>query len=217
MLETPTTGERRCAVFAAVVMAAAAATVRADGPAFDKDIQPLVQQFCMPCHDSATFKGDLDLERFKTDKDVIDAIAVWQRIAKRLESHEMPPRKAPMPTPDQRKMWVAWIASLKPDNTDCDKLASEETASWYPGYVMSRRLNRAEYQNTIRDLLGIDLDVANMFPADGAGGEGFDNNGGSLFLSAIQIEKYLEAADLAIETAIPSNARSHRHSSNTTA
>lgn len=191
---------------AAVAVGAAlflSAAVLAEGPTYDKDYQPFVQQFCMPCHDAEHFKGDLDLERFKADKDIVDAIAVWQRIAKRLESHEMPPRKSPQPTPEDRKKLVDWIATLKPDTVDCDQLASEETASWYPGYVMSRRLNRAEYQNTLRDLLGIKIDVMHLFPADGAGGEGFDNNGSSLFLSAIQIEKYLEAADLAIETAIP--------------
>ncbi|MCC6793589.1 MAG: DUF1592 domain-containing protein [Candidatus Hydrogenedentes bacterium] len=180
---------------------------RAEGPTYEKDFQPVVQQFCMPCHDAEHIKGDLDLERFKTDKEVIDSIAIWQRIAKRIESKEMPPRRSPQPTDEEKQKMLAWIATLKPDTIDCDQLASEETASWYPGYVMSRRLNRAEYQNTLRDLLGIELDVMHLFPADGAGGEGFDNNGSSLFLSAIQIEKYLEAADLAVETALPKNSR----------
>ncbi len=179
------------------------ASTRAEGPNYEKEFRPVVQQFCMPCHDAEHIKGDLDLERFKTDKDVVDSIAIWQRIAKRIESKEMPPRKSPQPTDEEKQKMLAWIATLKPDTLDCDQLASEETASWYPGYVMSRRLNRAEYQNTLRDLLGIELDVMHLFPADGAGGEGFDNNGSSLFLSAIQIEKYLDAADLAIETAIP--------------
>lgn len=185
------------AAFGTVVLA------HAEDATFEKDYLPLVQQFCMPCHSTENMKGDLDLERFKTTGHVIDSIAIWQRIAKRLENHEMPPRKSPQPTPDERKKLIAWIESLRPNITDCNQLASEETASWYPGYVMSRRLNRAEYQNTLRDLLGIEINVAHLFPADGAGGEGFDNNGSSLFLSAIQIEKYLDAADLAIETALP--------------
>ncbi|MCC6152496.1 MAG: DUF1592 domain-containing protein, partial [Candidatus Hydrogenedentes bacterium] len=190
---------------AAIIAAAALlpTVARAEGPTYEKDFQPVVQQFCMPCHDAEHIKGDLDLERFKTDKEVVDSIAIWQRIAKRIESKEMPPRRSPQPTDEEKQKMLAWIATLKPDTIDCDQLASEETASWYPGYVMSRRLNRAEYQNTLRDLLGIEIDVMHLFPADGAGGEGFDNNGSSLFLSAIQIEKYLEAADLAIETAIP--------------
>ncbi|NUM52318.1 MAG: DUF1592 domain-containing protein [Candidatus Hydrogenedentes bacterium] len=193
----------RAVIFGLVAFTVLASVARAEGPSFEKDFQPLVAKYCMPCHDAETIKGDLDLERFKSDDEVVDSIAIWQRIAKRLESKEMPPRKAPQPTDEERQKWLAWIAELKPNTVDCDQLASEETASWYPGYVMSRRLNRAEYQNTLRDLLHIDLDVAHLFPADGAGGEGFDNNGSSLFLSAIQIEKYLEAADLAVETAIP--------------
>lgn len=194
----------RAVIFAFCAIAMLMHLAHAEGPIFEKDFQPLVAKYCMPCHDSETFKGDLNLERFKTDKDIVDSIAVWQRIAKRLESKEMPPRKSPQPTDEERQKWLAWIGELRPNTVDCDQLASEETASWFPGYVMSRRLNRAEYQNTLRELLYIDLDVAHLFPADGAGGEGFDNNGSSLFLSAIQIEKYLEAADLAVETAIPS-------------
>ncbi len=170
---------------------------------FEARIHELVEVYCNDCHNPDDLKGDLNLERFETTDMVIDSLAVWQRIAKRLESKEMPPKSKPQPTPEERQEMIDWIASLKFNDEDCDQIASEESVAWYRGDVMSRRLNRWEYENTLRDLLGIEIDAADMFPADGAGGEGFDNHGSALFLSAIQIERYLEVADIAIEEAIP--------------
>lgn len=170
---------------------------------FESDIRPLVESYCVSCHNPDKTKGDLNLARFETQAMVQDSLAVWQRVAKRIESHEMPPQSRPQPSDAERKKILEWIGALQPAQGDCGQVASEESVSWYPGYVMSRRLNRAEYQNTLRDLFGLDLEVAELFPADGAGGEGFDNNGNALFLSAIQVEKYLEAADLAVETVLP--------------
>lgn len=193
-----------------VVMPAALGAAFAAGPAraddkpalsFETDIRPIVELYCGDCHNDRRTKGDLNLARFETQDQVIDALAVWERSAKRIESKEMPPRDKLLPSDEERALLVSWIRSLEVGEQDCDTIATEESVSWFPGYVMSRRLNRWEYENTVRDLLGVDLDLAAMFPADGAGGEGFDNNGSALFLSAIQIEKYLEAADLAVETA----------------
>ena len=171
---------------------------------FEDDIVPLIDTYCIDCHESIKPKGDLDLLQYESHDMVLDSFAIWQRIGQRLEKREMPPKDEDnQPTDEERKLLVDWIKGLKFDDGDCSRLASEATLSWYPGYVMSRRLNRHEYENTIRDLLGIDINVAHLFPADGAGGEGFDTNGNALFLSAIQIEKYLETADLVIETALP--------------
>ena len=193
---------------ATVCALVAAVSARADeAELFEQKIRPLLQDYCIDCHEPDNTKGDLDIARFETHDMVVDSIAVWERIGKRIESGEMPPRsKKLQPTPEERQQILDWIATLKPDKADCDQIASEETQNWYPGYVMSRRLNREEYENTVRDLFGIQLDVAQLFPADGAGGEGFDNNGNALFLSSIQIEKYLEAADYVIETILPRSA-----------
>ena len=171
---------------------------------YEEEILPLIEVYCMDCHDSLVHKGDLNLERFETKEMVTGSIGLWDRVMKRVRNKEMPPRKEDVqPTDEERDLIVKWIEKLEVDNTNCDKVASENSTTWYPGYVMSRRLNRAEYENTIGDLLNINLEVSDMFPADGSGGEGFDNNGSALFLSAIQVEKYLEAAEIAIETAIP--------------
>jgi hypothetical protein len=167
---------------------------------------PIVSAYCTDCHNAFDKKGDLDLERFETMEMAVDSIAIWQRIGKRIEGNEMPPKEQPRPNDEERARLLAWVNALQPDG-NCDQIASEESQAWFPGFVMSRRLNRNEYENTLRDLLGIDAELAQLFPADGAGGEGFDNNGNALFLSAIQIEKYLDAADLAIERALPEPAR----------
>jgi len=172
-------------------------------PLFEAQIHELVEIYCNDCHNPDDLKGDFNLERFETTDMVIDSLAVWQRIAKRITANEMPPKKKSQPTPEERKLILDWIASLKFSDEDCDQIASEESVAWFRGDVMSRRLNRWEYENSLRDLLGIEIEAAAMLPADGAGGEGFDNNGAALFLSAIQIERYLEIADIAVERALP--------------
>lgn len=170
---------------------------------FETQVKPWVQQHCASCHNPENLKGDLNLARFESTEQVLSAIAVWQRAAMRVQHGEMPPRRSDAPPEEERNAFVAWANGLQAQAVNCDQIATEESVNWFPGVVMSRRLNVAEYQNTLRDLLGVPVRVAHLFPADGAGGEGFDTTGDTLYLSAIQMEKYLEAADTAVETALP--------------
>lgn len=178
-----------------------------DPPVFERDIRPLMEKHCFDCHDDSLQKGDLNIARFDTQAMVVESVAVWQRMGMRIQNGEMPPGKRPRPTEEEKALIAKWLESLNVSKEDCNHLATEESVSWYPGYVMSRRLNRFEYENTIRDLLGLGTEVAEIFPADGAGGEGFDNTGNALFLSAIQVEKYLEAADESVDPILPSENR----------
>lgn len=180
---------------------------------YEDNVFPLMERYCSDCHNADTFEGDLDIEKFETTAMVLESIAIWDRIALRVKNNEMPPKDEPKPTDEEKALIQTWIEKINRDGLDCNHIASEQSVSWYPGYVMSRRLSRAEYEYTLGDLLGIDLRVSHLFPADGSGGEGFDNNGSALFLSAIQLEKYLDVADLAIETAIPVVALKGRLSS----
>lgn len=174
---------------------------------FETAIRPLMVKYCTECHDEDVTKGDLNLDRFTTRDQAIDSLALWQRAGMRIENKEMPPRKEEnQPTDEERALITKWIGTLQVDEADCSQIANEESVAWYSGDVMSRRLNRMEYEYTLRDLLGVELSLAQSLPADGAGGEGFDNNGAALFLSAIQMEKYLAGADVAIETALPDRA-----------
>ena len=200
-MRLPDTGYRRLAAFVlgpALMLGAAAEDI-----SYEHDILPIVSEYCFGCHNAERANADLNLERFETEEMAANSLAIWQRSGRRIEHNEMPPRNRPQPDEEARAKLLAWIQALEPPTLDCTVLASEESTNWFPGFVMSRRLNRHEYENTLRDLLGMPIEIAHMFPADGAGGEGFDNHGNALFLSAIQMEKYLEAADYAIEHALP--------------
>ena len=188
-----------------LVLVAWALPARAmERPAFE-EVRPILATYCFDCHGERKHKGDLNLERFENETQVVAELAVWIRSEGRVVNLEMPPKTRPQPSEEERAKLLAWFAAVKDTSADCKTLISEASTDWYPGYVMSRRLNRFEFENTLRDLLGIDFDIAQYFPADGAGGEGFDTDGGALFLSAIQAEKYLDAADMAIEAALPEN------------
>jgi hypothetical protein len=122
----------------------------------------------------------------------------------------MPPEKAGKLDYGDLQLMMDWLRQLpKPEGVDCTKIASDRTTSYYRGYVMSRRLNRSEYINTVRDLFGVafELPFEEILPKDGSGGEGFDTSGNALFLSSIHIEKYLEAADQIANSVLPDNQR----------
>src|SRR5207237_1971605 len=100
------------------------------------------------------------------------------------------------------RAWVAHVAELQ---VSCDKLTEEQRQKSTAGYTMSRRLNRTEYNNTLRDLFGVDLHPGDLLPSEGAGGEGFDNSGATLFTTPVLLEKYLEAAELVLGTILPAS------------
>src|SRR5207302_5847247 len=84
-----------------------------------------------------------------------------------------------------------------------DKLTKEQLEQLLAGPTISRRLSRIEYNNTLRDLFGVDLHAGDLLPSEGAGGEGFDNTGATLFTTPVLLEKYLEAAELVLGTILP--------------
>jgi hypothetical protein len=171
---------------------------------FEKEIRPILKKHCYDCHDNDKAKADLNLEHFDTLDKIHASQETWQTIFERVYSFEMPPEgKNELNFGNQRKL-VDWLKALpKPEKADCDQIANDRNANFYRGHVMSRRLNRAEYANTIRDLFGVEIAVEDLLPADGGGGEGFDTAGNALFTSSIHIEKYLAAADLVLKTVLP--------------
>jgi hypothetical protein len=171
---------------------------------FEDTVRPFLDQYCVRCHKPDKTKGDIDLDRFKSTSEVLGDLETWERAGRRVSQHEMPPESTErQPTDAEREAFLKYITGVQEAATDCNIIASEDSQRWFPGYVMSRRLNRTEYENSMHDLLGIDTPLAVRFPADGAGGEGFDNNGNALFLSAIQAERYVDVADIAVEDALP--------------
>jgi hypothetical protein len=174
-------------------------------PSFEKDVRPIILANCTGCHNPRKKKGDLDLSQFQTSEKAAADEETWMDVADRLGKKDMPPRKAKKrPNDDERKTILKWIENhVAPVDAKCQTIETDKNVKSYRGYVMSRRLTRAEYGNTIRDLMGIDLRVEDMLPADGSGGEGFDTEGDALFVSAISLEKYLQAADLVMRTVLP--------------
>lgn len=172
------------------------------GQRYAKDILPIIQSRCIDCHSGKDADGEFDLSRFTSGDVAAKAGDVWERVARRIRQNEMPPEGSPGLTDPQKGAFYGWLDS-RPDQDLCNQLASDETQAWYRGHVMSRRLTRTEYRNAIRDLVGLELKPDELPPTDGAGGEGFDTVGDSLFTSPIHMEAYLVAADRIIETALP--------------
>src|SRR5438552_1517879 len=176
---------------------------------FADEIRPVLQTHCFECHGPEKHKGDLNLADFTDFEKVTNAPEVWQLVLERLQSFEMPPEGKNELGFDKHQRLVKWLRGLpKPPSVDCDKIASDRTANFYRGYAMSRRLNRAEYNYTIRDLFGIHLDLSDLLPADGGGGEGFDTSGNALFTTSIHIEKYIAAAERVVQAVLPDNPQS---------
>jgi hypothetical protein len=168
----------------------APAATPADPPlesAFAELIQPFLKNHCTPCHAGAKPKGNLDLARFNSLASVANSLTAWERVLERLEAEEMPPSDAPrQPNAKERDAVIHWIQAVR------DREQHRNAGD--PGTVLARRLNHAEFDNTIRDLTGIDIRPTREFPIDPANEAGFDNSGESLAMSPMLLEKYLAAA-----------------------
>lgn len=160
---------------------------------FADSVRPVIVQFCLGCHNDKKVSAGLTLESYKDGSSAKKARDLWEAVKDHLEHKTMPPKGKPQPTDEQRKAVVAWIDSVA-TKVDCG-LARD------PGRPTIRRLNKSEYNNTIRDLIGLDLRPADAFPSDDVG-YGFDNIGDVLSLPPILLEKYLAAAELVLDKAV---------------
>jgi len=160
---------------------------------FKTTVSPMMQQYCFECHGNGNHKGDMTLDAFKTVEDVQKNRGQWEEILKDLRTGAMPVPTAKLrPSQPERKLLTDWIEA---------ELYPFDPAHPYPGRVTLRRLNRAEYNNTMRDLLGVDLKPADSFPIDDTG-YGFDNNGDVLSIAPMLMEKYINAAGTVLDKAI---------------
>lgn len=153
---------------------------------FLESIQPILKAACLDCHTGAEADGGLALSNFKSTKGILKERKTWEKVIARLELGDMPPAEASPLAVADRKILVEWLRSAIND-IECGLTPN-------PGSVTLRRLNRAEYRNTIRDLLGIDFPAAAGFPGDDVG-YGFDNIGDVLTLPPLLMEKYMMAAE----------------------
>lgn len=175
---------------------ASAAAVEPKPDVFHEKMQPFIQQYCVDCHSSDDPQAGVDLTQYDNEDELIKGKPrqVWEKVFAMLETGAMPPPDMEQPADDQRLELVAWLAD-KLFNLDCDMIDD-------PGRVTVRRLNRTEYNNTIRDLFGVDFNPADDFPSDDVG-YGFDNIGDVLSLSPLLMEKYLDAAEQITAQAVP--------------
>ena len=161
--------------------------------AFTKIIQPFLAANCYVCHNSNLKSGGLDLQAYKTQASMTEDRDRWEKVLHKLLAGEMPPKERPRPGRAEVEQVCRLIESeLEP---------SDRPAKPDPGRVTARRLNRTEYNNTVRDLLGVDLRPADDFPQDDSG-YGFDNIGDVLSLSPVLMEKYLAAAERVARAAV---------------
>lgn len=160
---------------------------------FSEFVVPFLEQNCYACHSSALPSGSLDISILQTVDSVSSSREDWESIAAKIMTGEMPPAGMPQPEALDRDAIVAWVEA---EIERVDALAPPN-----PGRVTARRLNRAEYNNTVRDLLGVRFRPADDFPQDDSG-YGFDNIGDALSLSPVLMEKYLSAAEAISRTAL---------------
>ena len=176
------------------MMPSAPQAQRSQGPDyFNKSIQPFFAENCYMCHNSKSHAGGLNLESYKTAASVAEHRETFETILQRMRAGEMPPEGLPRPNEAQLKAVMQW---LEGEFARADRLIKPD-----PGRVTARRLNRAEYNNTVRDLLGVTHRPADDFPQDDSG-YGFDNIGDVLSLSPALMEKYLAAAEKIARTAV---------------
>lgn len=184
--------------------------IRAWQADYQDNIRSILVDRCLSCHGAGDKnQADFNLADIETGQQAFEKLDFWERVAKRVRVNEMPPPGSPGLNDDQKGKFLGWLDNIpKPKNDNCDQLATDTTVAWYQGYVLSRRLTKAEYSNAVRDLLGYDYQAGADIPVDGAGGIGFDTAGDTLFTSTIHIEKYLAAADRVIETILADNPSS---------
>ena len=159
---------------------------------FANDVRPVVAKYCLSCHNADKKRGNLNLEPFKDEASALKNLKLWEKVADKLRSATMPPPGKPQPATQELDALNTWI-DVAVFKVDCNGPKD-------PGRVTIRRLNKAEYNNTVRDLLGIDFTPADDFPADDVG-YGFDNIGDVLSMPPILLEKYLAAAEKIVDKA----------------
>jgi hypothetical protein len=175
------------------VVAALSQAAPAQAP-FSNTGVAFLERHCVACHGKDKQKADLTLHQYRDEASLLKSRKKWKHILEAVQNAEMPPDDKPQPTADERK---AFLESARAVFVNFDKNAKPD-----PGRVTLRRLNRAEYNNTVKDLIGMDLQPANDFPSDDVG-HGFDHIGDVLTVSPVLMEQFLDAAQEIAEQAIP--------------
>ncbi len=164
---------------------------KVDATGFGQQVQPFLKEHCVSCHGPEKQKGDLRLDTLPNRFEDAATAAKWAEVVHVLNRHEMPPEEKPQPAPAAASRFAEWLEG-ELSRAELSKRSSR---------VVLRRMNRAEYNNTIRDLVGVDINPAEKFPEDPPAG-GFDNIGQALSISPLQLELYYAAARQILDRAL---------------
>jgi hypothetical protein len=152
---------------------------------FAATVRPFVREYCADCHSGPQPEAQLDLTSFAKLSSVLEDFPHWTLLMERLKDQEMPPIEERQPPDDLRRKVIQWVKAVRAN--ELRKHAGD------PGLVLARRLSNSEYNYTIRDLTGVNLEPTKEFPVDPANQSGFDNTGESLTMSPALFNKYLLA------------------------
>ena len=166
---------------------------QATASGFASNVTPFTSKYCVSCHGAEKPEAGLSLTKYVDEKGLLKDRRIWERAFEMIKAGEMPPRENPQPSADEKSKILDYLHE-KLHKIDCSKVSD-------PGRVTIRRLNRAEYNNTIRDLMQVSFRPADDFPSDDVG-YGFDNIGDVLSLPPLLMEKYLNAAEKIASDAI---------------
>ncbi|HEY4085682.1 MAG TPA: DUF1592 domain-containing protein [Bryobacteraceae bacterium] len=171
------------------VLAIPAVRAQSGADEFTTKVRPVLEQNCFACHGSETQTQGIDFSAFKDGAAAAAKPDLWRKVREKLDAHLMPPPPMPGLSAADAAAVIRWIDSI----AGPPKTISTSSGAGDPGRVTARRLNRVEFNNTVRDLLGVAVRPADDFPIDNQG-YGFDNNGDVLTLSPMLMEKYMSAA-----------------------
>jgi hypothetical protein len=183
-------------VLSALVVLAGAPRAAEKQPTFTKEGVAFLQKHCVSCHGTKVKRADVVLHTLTSDAALLKNRKLLHSVLEVLQRGEMPPKPRPRPALAEVD---SFTASVRAVFAHADRNARPD-----PGRVTVRRLNRVEYGNTIRDLVGIDFNPADDFPDDDVG-HGFDNIGDVLTLSPVLMERYLAAAESIVQRAVLAN------------
>lgn len=175
------------AFLASLLLSHSVANEETAGEEFARQVEPFLRAYCNDCHSGAEPEAKFDTSIYQTSQQVAMGWDSWKAIVARVESGEMPPVDAgAVPTSDERSMLAQWTGRFRQ--------AEARRTQGDPGPVSIRRLSNAEWNYSVRDLTGVDIQPASDFPVDPANEAGFDNSAESLTMSPALVNKYLNAA-----------------------
>jgi hypothetical protein len=170
---------------------------------FEEAVVPLLRTHCFECHGNDSQSAELNLEQLVTESPIVVNRDKWINVLEQSKNRVMPPEGETQPSEEERTRLVLVLHNAV-HNFDYSGIK-------HPGFEHARRLTHDEYDNTVRDLFGIDIRPTDRFPTDLIGSSGFDNSANTLFLQPLLMERYMGAADVIVDDALPLKPTTEAH------